>query len=149
MLGAVVCLLSPPAGDKKNAIIQWLSRSNPSFPAPKISSSKTPRLLLSRLIPLSACLPAFLLLVFLDCEHCGLRVYAPLLFTGSKISRTFLLNLVVLCFNVSLWITLTHQTAGLKDAGDTYTCKCQDSEAPPLQGSSAAVTAQCSVGGRC
>uniref|UniRef100_A0A3B4H6X0 A disintegrin and metalloproteinase with thrombospondin motifs 2-like n=1 Tax=Pundamilia nyererei TaxID=303518 RepID=A0A3B4H6X0_9CICH len=32
--------LAPPCSDQKNAIIQWLSRSNPSFPAPKISSSK-------------------------------------------------------------------------------------------------------------
>uniref|UniRef100_A0A3B4H1W1 A disintegrin and metalloproteinase with thrombospondin motifs 2-like n=1 Tax=Pundamilia nyererei TaxID=303518 RepID=A0A3B4H1W1_9CICH len=34
------CLAPPCSGDQKNAIIQWLSRSNPSFPAPKISSSK-------------------------------------------------------------------------------------------------------------
>uniref|UniRef100_A0AAX7VMK8 ADAM metallopeptidase with thrombospondin type 1 motif, 2 n=1 Tax=Astatotilapia calliptera TaxID=8154 RepID=A0AAX7VMK8_ASTCA len=34
------CLAPPCGGDQKNAIIQWLSRSNPSFPAPKISSSK-------------------------------------------------------------------------------------------------------------
>ncbi|XP_039883048.1 A disintegrin and metalloproteinase with thrombospondin motifs 2-like isoform X1 [Simochromis diagramma] len=32
------CLAPPCGGDQKNAIIQWLSRSNPSFPAPKISS---------------------------------------------------------------------------------------------------------------
>uniref|UniRef100_A0A3Q3ACX3 ADAM metallopeptidase with thrombospondin type 1 motif, 2a n=1 Tax=Kryptolebias marmoratus TaxID=37003 RepID=A0A3Q3ACX3_KRYMA len=32
--------LSRPAGDQKNAIIQWLSRSNPNFPALQISSSK-------------------------------------------------------------------------------------------------------------
>uniref|UniRef100_A0A8C2WZ65 ADAM metallopeptidase with thrombospondin type 1 motif 2 n=1 Tax=Cyclopterus lumpus TaxID=8103 RepID=A0A8C2WZ65_CYCLU len=31
----------PPCSDQKNAIIQWLSRSNPDFPAPKISSSKS------------------------------------------------------------------------------------------------------------
>lgn len=33
-------LLSLPAGDHKNSIVQWLSRSNTNFSAPKISSSK-------------------------------------------------------------------------------------------------------------
>ncbi|KAK5917576.1 hypothetical protein CgunFtcFv8_002414 [Champsocephalus gunnari] len=32
------CQPPPCGGDQKNAIIQWLSRSNPAFPAPKISS---------------------------------------------------------------------------------------------------------------
>ncbi|XP_049449163.1 A disintegrin and metalloproteinase with thrombospondin motifs 2 [Epinephelus fuscoguttatus] len=32
------CHPPPCNGDQKNAIIQWLSRSNPDFPAPKISS---------------------------------------------------------------------------------------------------------------
>uniref|UniRef100_A0A4W6E7F8 ADAM metallopeptidase with thrombospondin type 1 motif, 2a n=1 Tax=Lates calcarifer TaxID=8187 RepID=A0A4W6E7F8_LATCA len=31
---------APPCSDQKNAIIQWLSRSNPNFPAPKISSKQ-------------------------------------------------------------------------------------------------------------
>lgn len=39
-------LLSPPAGDQKNSIIRWLSRSNTNFSAPKISSSKAHRLFL-------------------------------------------------------------------------------------------------------
>ncbi|XP_071362289.1 A disintegrin and metalloproteinase with thrombospondin motifs 2-like [Trachinotus anak] len=32
------CQAPPCSGDQKSAIIQWLSRSNPEFPAPKISS---------------------------------------------------------------------------------------------------------------
>ncbi|XP_075939431.1 A disintegrin and metalloproteinase with thrombospondin motifs 2-like [Anarhichas minor] len=32
------CHPAPCSGDQKNVIIQWLSRSNPGFPAPKISS---------------------------------------------------------------------------------------------------------------
>ncbi|XP_056269966.1 A disintegrin and metalloproteinase with thrombospondin motifs 2-like isoform X2 [Pseudoliparis swirei] len=32
------CQPPPCSGDQKNTIIQWLSRSNPDFPAPKISS---------------------------------------------------------------------------------------------------------------
>ncbi|XP_029304408.1 A disintegrin and metalloproteinase with thrombospondin motifs 2-like [Cottoperca gobio] len=32
------CQPPPCSGDQKNAIIQWLSRSNPDFPVPKISS---------------------------------------------------------------------------------------------------------------
>uniref|UniRef100_A0A8C7V632 ADAM metallopeptidase with thrombospondin type 1 motif, 2a n=1 Tax=Oncorhynchus mykiss TaxID=8022 RepID=A0A8C7V632_ONCMY len=34
------CQLVPCTGDGKNILIQWLSRSNPEFPVPKISSSK-------------------------------------------------------------------------------------------------------------
>ncbi|KAM9332791.1 A disintegrin and metalloproteinase with thrombospondin motifs 2-like [Pholidichthys leucotaenia] len=33
-----ICQAPPCNGDQKSAIIQWLSRSNPDFPAPKISS---------------------------------------------------------------------------------------------------------------
>lgn len=33
-------LLSPPAGDQRNSIIQWLSRSNTDLPTSNISSSK-------------------------------------------------------------------------------------------------------------
>lgn len=40
-------LLSLPAGDHKNSIVQWLSRSNTNFSVPKISSSKPYKLVSS------------------------------------------------------------------------------------------------------
>lgn len=63
MLDAVVFVMltfASPAGDQKNSIIQWLSRSNTDFPASQIPSSKAPStptpLLKVQLHPQASCL---------------------------------------------------------------------------------------------
>lgn len=66
-------LLSLPAGDHKNSIVQWLSRSNTNFSVPKISSSK-PRKLVSSVSSCSYHVPLLpLYYFFLSVSSEGLR----------------------------------------------------------------------------